>query len=267
MNLLKWFSKKYGVYNTPVKTTDAQKRELFERMLDNARQVINMHEKRGKRLDGQGIDPVRHPIFDFIKLAGLRLQTHYITNLLYAIEGKRLPNIDYWHMMFSNSNSIEDGKMLYDFLLDMPNDDMIVCLKKDLVLPWPWNQGRLLNSLVNIGEGRNWGEWKEDSLNHNVEMWLPMRIAFVSGGNHSLSTGILQGEGTIKPNYVMDISPLYKVMYTDGVNYYRMKDKSILGPVLNVEFAVIFEIGRLMVSNDLVSTLLADKHSNIRWKS
>ncbi len=190
-----------------------------------------------------GVIPKRHPIFDVIKLIGLRLQSNYLSNLLYT--DKRLPDIDPWRVFFKFSEKVNDGKEVYDFL-EKIEQDFIVDLAKDLVLPWPWSFKRQIMSIARIGTGRSWGEWDEDNLNHNLELWLPMRIGFVRGGNHSISSGVLQGEGKLSAKSVYDVSKLYDYIYTDGAYFYRKIDNSIISETLSVEFAVIFEVGRII---------------------
>ena len=90
-------------------------------------------------------------------------------------------------------------------------------------MPWPWEKNRLVSSISSIGKGRLWGEWQQDNLNHLVELWLPMGIAWVHGGNHSIATGIIQGHGQIKPEYIYDISEIYNFVYCDGL-FYRRKE-------------------------------------------
>ena len=102
-----------------------------------------------------------------------------------------------------------------------------------------------------IGQGRRLKQWRQDDNNHHVELWLPMGIAWVYGGNHSISAGIIQGRGEIIPRHVYDISEVYDYVYCDGVNYYRKEDGSIISPVLNAEFAAIFEIGRIMAEHSI----------------
>lgn len=122
-------------------------------------------------------------------------------------------------------------------------------LSKDLIWPWPWNRSRLINTITNIGNRRAWGQWQQDN-NHFVEVWLLLGVAWVHGGNHSIAVGIVQG-GELTPEYYYDISDFYKYIKCDGKNFIRtntnclVKDK-IIGPVINVDLAAIFEIGRLL---------------------
>jgi hypothetical protein len=55
----------------------------------------------------------------------------------------------------------------------------------------------------------------------------------------------------MKPSYIYDISGLYGYLECDGINFIRKEDKQILSPVINLEFAAIFEIGRLMCEKSI----------------
>lgn len=127
----------------------------------------------------------------------------------------------------------------------------VISLNRDLVLPWSWKKSRLITSMALIGQGRRLKQWRQDDNNHHVELWLPMGIAWVYGGNHSISAGIIQGRGEIIPSHVYDISDVYDYVYCDGLNYYRKEDGRIISPVMNAELAAIFEIGRIMTENSI----------------
>lgn len=101
-----------------------------------------------------------------------------------------------------------------------------------------------------IGEGRIKGYWKQYS-NHRVMLLLPFGVSFVLRGNHSLTTGIIQGEGMVKTDYIYDISPLYEYVLCDGDKFYLRDSNDILFYVKNIELAAIFEIGRKMVEKNI----------------
>ncbi len=128
----------------------------------------------------------------------------------------------------------------------LPDDDRTVKLATDAVLPLPWSKDRLLYSLASIGSGRPEGPWQEDPKNHRIELWLPLGLAWVHGGNHSITAGIALGEGEVRVSQTYDISPIYRYVRCDGNFYRRTEDDAELGPVANTELAVIWEIGRLM---------------------
>ena len=119
-------------------------------------------------------------------------------------------------------------------------------LGEDLVLPRPWHRGRIVLSLCGLRVGGKWGEWQQDSTNHRVELWIPLGIGWVSGGNHSLTAGIVHAAGVVRPDAAYDISDVYDHVTCDGSVYKRTHDGSVIERVADFELAAIFEIGRLM---------------------
>lgn len=115
----------------------------------------------------------------------------------------------------------------------------------DLVFPWPWERGRIINSLCELRPGGEWGEWRQD-WNHTVILWLPLGVGWVCGGNHSITAGIIHAQGEITPEETYDISRVYKHVVCDGVEYKRAHDGTRIGLVPDLEMAAIFEIGRLI---------------------
>jgi hypothetical protein len=71
-------------------------------------------------------------------------------------------------------------------------------------------------------------------------------VGWVHGGNHSITAGIVQAQGKLRPEITYDISRVYRHVTCDGVEYKRKHDGSTVGPVPDLEMAAIFEIGRLM---------------------
>jgi len=191
-----------------------------------------------------------HPLVDVVRLVGRQLQTKYITNLLYEKYESNLPSLDPEIILFNPSTDMTlDGISFEDIQIEIGQRKKI-SLNRDLVLPWPWKTSRIVNCFAQIGEGRRNGSWRQD-FNHNVELWLPMGIGWVHGGNHSISVGIIQGEGNIIPSSVYDISKVYDYVGCDGINYFRKEDGFVISPVKNAEFAAIFEIGRMMKKNSI----------------
>jgi hypothetical protein len=227
------------------------KRELqlqknqFDRMISIAVEIFKEADKH------QAKENYKHPILNYVKLLGMKLQTAYITHLLYEDdhgETKKYPSITPWLPFFDLSKKVSlDGKTLYDMLYrKVENMKIEVDLNQDLVLPWPWNYSRFVKVISSIGESRPWGKWKQDTLNHRILVLLPMGICFVEGGNHSITSGIIYGEGKVQTEDIYDFSEIYKYVYTDGLHYKRIEDDSIIANVKNLEFAVIFEVGRMM---------------------
>ncbi len=126
---------------------------------------------------------------------------------------------------------------------ELDEADYPLSLARDMVLPWPWKLSRYIDNVSYIGthKGR---PWKQDSTNHYVDLWLPWRIGFVYGGNHSITAGILAGEGTLIPSHVYDMSYLFERVRTDGIHWFVDGQKAEV--VKSGRSAAVFEIGRLI---------------------
>jgi len=137
-----------------------------------------------------------------------------------------------------------DGRRLDDLKRKVPAPRPLK-LGVDLVFPWPWERGRIINSLCELRPGGAGGEWRQDR-NHGIILWLPLGVGWVCGGNHSITAGIIHARGEVMPEETYDISRVYKHVVCDGVEYKRVHDGTRIGPVPDLEMAAIFEIGRLI---------------------
>lgn len=254
-----------GKFLRMVKKKDVSNKKSLDEMLhashlSNEDKFNNILKFAGKILNDNYSSSKEHPIFDFLRILGRGIQSNYMKYLMYYdVEGGShgVPNLC-WNFLGFNEREmfIGDNNELIEFrqLKKEVSCNKKINLSKDLIWPWPWNRTRLINTITNIGKGRAWGQWQQDN-NHFVEVWLPLGIAWVHGGNHSIAVGIVQG-GELTPKYYYDISDFYKHIKCDGKNFIRtntnclVKDK-IIGPVINVDLAAIFEIGRLLVDKGI----------------
>jgi hypothetical protein len=87
-----------------------------------------------------------------------------------------------------------------------------VWLDWDIVVTQPWNDGRLADALRNLSHGPagKYGKWRFDPSNHFITLWLPMRLAEVRNGMHSIGAGMLSNTGTVPARAIFDLSPLYR---------------------------------------------------------
>lgn len=131
-------------------------------------------------------------------------------------------------------------------------ESFLIHLNRDPVLPCPWHRDRYVGNLTSIGQDSLARPWKEDSVNHNAVVWLPWGIAFVDGGNHSIATGILNGEGTLKPKEVYDMSAMLDAVYCDGKQFRASSDHRMLNHVYDPVIAALFEVGRLMHKHSVI---------------
>ncbi|TVT73154.1 MAG: hypothetical protein FHP92_14710 [Denitromonas halophila] len=136
-----------------------------------------------------------------------------------------------------------------------PNPNIKLDLKQDIILPTPWVRARFASALSHIGQGRAMGAWKEDT-NHVIALWLPWRIGFVNGGNHSITAGILRGEGTVTARDVFDMSPLLERVTCDGDRYFDTVKNRVVGEVQDHRRAAVFEIGRLIMQQRATPSVL-----------
>ena len=75
--------------------------------------------------------------------------------------------------------------------VDKLEREEVVDLARDIVFAGPWHKGRFSSAVSRIGRDCQGREWRQDPLNHHVELWLPWRIVIVHGGNHSIASGML----------------------------------------------------------------------------
>lgn len=127
----------------------------------------------------------------------------------------------------------------------LPERPVRLELSRDIVLPTSWHRHRYASALATIGTDKQQSCWRQD-INHRVSLWLPWGIAFVTGGNHSITAGILAGEGTLIATEVMDASNVLGAIYCDGRVYRNVETGQSLAAVRDVRRAAVFEIGRLM---------------------
>ncbi|NBI07565.1 DUF6710 family protein [Senegalia massiliensis] len=237
------------------------KKKQFNNIIEFAKELISKNEV--ENYDHNGTGPQVHPIFNLIKLLGANIPIDYGAYII-KNNPKSLPRIDTEEFLFSIVSEVnKKGEIAYNLLNEIKTTaDINANLNSDLILPWVWNRDRLLQSLSRIGENRLFDFWKEDK-NHRLHLWLPMGIFWVEGGNHSILTGIIQGEGKIIPKKISDISDIYKYVKCDGKYFIRIEDNEIISKVQNVEFAAIFEIGRIMIEKNICYKNIVDYSNKV----
>ena len=153
-------------------------------------------------------------------------------------------------LFFNIYDELPNGKLINSLFNELDAKDKKVDLKTDMVFAWPWERKRLSTCSTYIGRENAWGEWKEDPLNHFIILWEPFGFSWVKGGNHSISIGVLREGGKLSPREYYDVSPLFDHIYTDGLNYYFKETDKAFSKVYEYDFALIFELGRIMHSRE-----------------
>jgi|GEM_PF-5193233 len=126
--------------------------------------------------------------------------------------------------------------------------EVIICLSvldNDMAIPIAWDRKRFAKRLVKNTKGHN-SSFFYNHNNYKAHLFLPINIAIIYYGNHSLLAGILKKEGKIKSNYVFNMGNKYDEIKFDGTYYREIQTNEILYKVKNFELGAIFEIGRIL---------------------
>lgn len=207
-------------------------------------------------------------LYALIRLFGRKIQHDYLHNFITLssneakghtrfMESRHDTGLDEKAMFITPRNELFP-KNLSEWFYDITREETLneikyADLSKDIVLARPWNMERFERSIYNIGENRPLGEFKYDESNHHICLWEPIGIATVWGGNHSLTSGILKCDGSLPYKHILKMSKIYESIYCDGEYYYKVdsKKKIKLCKVNNLEFAIIFAMGRILDKNGI----------------
>lgn len=215
---------------------DYEKKELFERIMMTASVII---EKNPMAIE------------EFKRMLLRCIQSYYLTLFLRSREKEELLDSNRMLKMLwfdPDSTLTKDGKTLNGLKKRLDSTKRI-SMRKDPVLAMPWKSTiKALDMASGIKRGEE--KWSQNS-NHIAQLWLPVNVAFVKQGHHSVTAGILAGEGELIVSEVYDMKEIYEYVSTDGVNYIRTTDNKVVAPVNVVEFAAVFEIGRLQMEKDI----------------
>jgi len=111
----------------------------------------------------------------------------------------------------------------------------------DPVFAYPWGEDRISDCLLSIGEKNN--NFKM-SLNHKGVIILPYNICFITGGNHSIFTGIFKKDGYIEVDSYCDYSRVLNDIDFNGEYYYLSKNHSKKVKASSVLLGLIFSLGK-----------------------
>lgn len=207
-----------------------RKKEEFNNILEFAIEVSQENPKE---------------LHNLIRLLGREVQVKYLTRMLKHISSHTMDEISPRTWWFDPQENLgNSGKSLFDLSIQLDQKHE-VSLSDDLVVTSPWKRDSMKDVFTIHGKGRERGEWKQNS-NHAAQLWFPMNITWVSNGNHSIAAGIIQRDGFLVPEKVLDISPVFKYVRCDGAHFIDIEKNTRIGEVKDVGFCAIFEIGKLM---------------------
>lgn len=201
--------------------------EVFSCLLEMARQIAQ-HDARGL---ASLVTAILRPLQSDQILSVAERPQHAARE---AIRFDQLFSSDYFFSYFEPSDCIR--RSASEFPID---------LARDIVLTTPWVRSGFASALANIGDNRTMGPWRQDS-NHGITLLLPWRIAVVTGGNHSIASGILNSIGSVIPSDVLDLSPLFEKVVCDGVHFRCRASGKELAVARDGRMGALFEVGRLM---------------------
>lgn len=190
-------------------------------------------------------------LYDLIYSMGKPYQLEVINS---CIKGKSLStdkSKDIEHLFFENNckyyrfiKEDETGRNFINY--SSCSKEYKIHPSESLIFTFPWEEKRLIDAFINIGE-KVGDKWKHDPLNHRVTHILPLNIGYVTNGYHSSAMNIISNESPMIITEELNLAPIYKEIYTDGQYFRRKLDDTIIDRVASVEFAAIFEIGRLLI--------------------
>ncbi|RHW36015.1 hypothetical protein D1B31_18170 [Neobacillus notoginsengisoli] len=229
--------------------------------------MINFLRKKGKNLNNNNFEnfqsimfvansllksdsPSR--IYDLVYALGKPYQFDVINKCIKGTPLSRDSAFAFEHLFLKNSNEN------YRFMKDDSTGRLInysnrltrttINPSNSLIFSFPWHLNRLCDAFENVGE-KVGSKWEVDPLNHRVVHIYPLNIGYVTNGNHSTVMNIINNEAPMNITDELDLSLVYDEIYTDGKYFRRIQDKKILDKVTSVEFAAIFEIGRLILKS------------------
>lgn len=179
---------------------------------------------------------------ELIRALLLSVQAEHMVAVAERAQHEAPPCLQYFNFFFPINNS-----SIY-YRRDKPRE--LLSLGRDVLLPTAWERSRYISALATIGTGKIQGPWCQDEDNHCVSLLLPWRVGFVGGGNHSITAGILMGEGEVMATDVYDMSLLLEQVRCDGKTYRNISTGEVLGEVTDPRRAAVFEIGRLLLGSD-----------------
>ena len=213
--------------------------DAFDNVMRRANEVHAMNNVEG--------------LFDLIKIIMMPIQAKHISDAYFQDDHGGLDSIECYQdlgLKFTSEPKIE-GELAYSLYeecqVDTDKFTKSISLASDTLLPTSWHPFSIVNMLGKIGAKEKYkcGEFKQ-STNHMVLYTYPLDVVWVHGGNHSITQGILRGEGVLKPEEIMDLSALIEIVRFDGQFWRAINSENIIGRPRYQEFGEAWEIGRLI---------------------
>ncbi len=211
----------------------------LENILDIAQLIIDKSEMSS--------DSTLHPIYRYINAIGSSVLQKLIMQLFTGQEVDSVDELFYDLCRYFKS----ENKIYYSDCATIEDNEKIeISLKDNLVIPVAWNMSRFETTITAIGIDCG-NPFEFQRLNHMSMLFLPIGVTIVHNGNHSILSGILKREGVIHPTEIVNLASLYEKIRFDGTYYKDIESDQIIQVVKNFELGAIYEIGRLLIKNDI----------------
>lgn len=115
-----------------------------------------------------------------------------------------------------------------------------VDLANQCVIMLPWEKTRMARTIVNIGKN----PFRYMPTNHMAFYYKGPDICYAYNGNHSIGAGVAYKKGMIMAK-VLDITPLYPHVYTNGEQWLSVHDDGSLGNLCDFRIGVLYEIAKM----------------------
>lgn len=169
----------------------------------------------------------------FMKAISNDLQAECISEILYQDTVR-----DYAMGLFPNVYYDQNGERKNKIYIGQKK----ISLKEHNVIVIPWNRDRLPYSIIRIYKNK----FQYYPTNHFVIYYKDIDLCYVTGGNHSISVGIVHGSVEEEINSsVYDISDMFEHVYTDGRFWYDIHSKNQLCECLDFRIGILFEIAKI----------------------
>ena len=128
--------------------------------------------------------------------------------------------------------------------LNTTKETIEIDLTKTCTLCKPWSMTKYINNVCNdfkIGD-----DFKYMSNNHHVLYYPTLDIAIVTGGNHSISNGLMYHHQVVVDAMKIDDRWLLEYCYTDGLKWYNTTDNSVIDgqkeidSIIGLKLAILF---------------------------
>lgn len=198
----------------------------------------------------------RSSIFTLVKMLSDKIVSDSVFYMIGVKDGDPDELSGFFHLIEENKHL--HGELyheIYQIERQLCQDyNLEIQLGKDPVVTFPWARNRLEQCLKEIGTPMK--PWAEDTLNHFATLYLPMGLTHIYNGNHSSYTGMVKGEGSIhihpaSSHTVCDVSPLYRLIQFDGVNFVKAGTNIPVGIPLSFAHGCIFELGRMIAEMNI----------------